>query len=179
MNESLPTFEVTPESIAKNLSFVMLKPENMEKGSIFPAILKNYGLACERHHVILTHENLMKMYDGMVDWDENLKQVTLEHMAGETAEVLLVTSDGTQNIDNVTSKVLEIRGNKTNPNQNNPNSLRYVFRGDEIRYQNENGQESSYWENGIHCPRNSSELVKNLEIFNLLNRAKELVIEKN
>jgi hypothetical protein len=163
--------EISPERLASKVGLLMIKPEYMDKSVLFPAILKNYGFKTEVHRFTLDQNMIEKLYPDMQSWREDIKQATIEHLLNKEIIVLLVENDSSKPDSNVTDKLLKIRGDKTNPLQCNPASLRFVFGGKEIKLDEEN----SYWQNGLHCPRNPEELINNLEAFDLLNVAKRKV----
>jgi hypothetical protein len=163
--------EISPERIASKVGLLMIKPENMEKSLLFPAILKNYGFKTEKYCFTLDQNMIDKLYPDMQSWNEKIRQATVEHLLNKEIIVLLVENDGSRPDANITEELFRIRGDKTNPLQCNPASLRFVFGGKEIKLDEEN----SYWQNGLHCPRDPKELINNLEAFDLLNVAKEKV----
>lgn len=169
--EGIYQAEISPEKMAARVGLLMIKPENMDKSVLFPAILKNYGFKTKEHRFTLDQNMIEKLYPDIQSWNEVIRQATIEHLLNKEIIVLLVENDSTRPDSNVTEELLRIRGDKTNPLQCNPASLRFVFGGKEIKLDEEN----SYWQNGLHCPRNPEELINNLEAFDLLNVAKRKV----
>lgn len=171
-----PESEISPEKLAENVSLLLIKPENSGKTILFPHILENYGLKTERHTTTLTKERIQKMYPDIDTWAEPLQQATYNHLLDKEVEIFLVTHDTTSPIakGNLVEQVLQLRGPYTSPAKNPPGTLRGTFYGEQHTLPE---TDITYWENGLHCPRDSQELINNLETFELLERAKELVQE--
>lgn len=180
MNKELPEQDLSLEQgelLASKLSLLMLKPENVAKADLFPHILKNYGFAAEKHDVYIDENTLYGLYPDMEVWKQWVQRATKDHMEGAKLVTFLITQDPASALqhENITADVLHVRGDKTNPPANDPSSLRFVHRGEELQYTDEQGQSVSYFQNGIHCPRDAAELISNLKALGLLQEARTLV----
>ena len=165
--------EITPDELAKRVSFFMTKPENTDTNAPLLLFLKNKGLNAKVFRKVLDEGTISKLYT-----DINYAKVTSDHMLGKEVEVFLVTKDDENTSSaSVLNEVLELVGNKTKPEENSVGTLRKHFHGKTISFDTPSHKNLLYTENGFHKPSTSKELVDHLEILGLLDEAKRLALE--
>ncbi len=172
--------EIAPELISQHVSLVMIKPENMDRSVLFPHILKNYGFNTEVKRVKMTEEHIKGIYPEIDSWSPLIQQATRENLLDSEVDVILLSADESSiPHENILEEVAKLKGDKTDPFKCAPGTLRNVHYGDKLLYENkETGETASYWENGIHCPVNTTELMSNLETFDLKEKAIEITKNK-
>ncbi len=160
-----PERETSPESLAKRVSVLMTKPENTDTEAPLLLFLKNNGLQAKTFRFTLTEEILLGIYPNIQDSPE-IWQATKEHMLGQEVEVFLISKDSDNDSDkSVLEQVVDLVGLETNPEDNKEGTLRRHMSAD---------SSAGYFKNGFHRPKTPEELVQNLEVFGLMEEAKEI-----
>lgn len=180
MKETIPNnteAELTPEQIealSKKVTILMTKPENTDSEVPFLLLLKNKGFNAKPFRFTFTKEMLSALYPEKGNWSELVQKATDEHLLGREVEVFLISSDNNDE-RNVTEEIVKFRGGALKPDDNPRGTLRREFPGAKYNYPNNEEGSVEYFENGFHCPRNSTELISNLKAFGLLDEAKSLI----
>jgi hypothetical protein len=161
-----PEKETSSESLAKRVSLLMTKPENTDTEAPLLLFLKNNNLEAKTFRFTLTEEILLGLYPGIQDNPE-MWQMTKDHMLGKEVEVFLVTRDSKNDSDkSVLEQVVNLVGSETNPEENKEGTLR--------RHMSADSPFANYFKNGFHRPKTPEELVKNLEVFGLMEEVNKI-----
>jgi len=177
MPEGVPnheSHEMTPDELARRMSFFMTKPENTDTKAPLLLFLKANGLKAKAYRFTLTQEMLNRLYPD-IQHSPELVQATNDHMLDKEVEVFLVNKDAENASEkSVLDQVVELVGAKTKPEDNLAGTLRKELHGETRTYPDPTGKDVLYFENGFHRPLNSAELVEQLDVFGLLEEAKSL-----
>ncbi len=117
--------------------------------------IKNWGLQIEKsREVILTENHLITMYPNLSD---ELWNATVEHLLGkqEYCPVFLVTGN-----DSI-RRLANYAGRHVDPSQCKKETIRFRY-SDPPRNL---GNGSTYYPNGIHCPKNPKEANRDINLF--------------
>lgn len=176
MSESIPSPErqISPEALAEKVSLLMTKPEKTDTPAPLLLLLKNRGLDAKAFRFIIDEERLKGLYPDMSTWKEVIQRATREDMVGKEVEVFLVKKDAENNSEEgVVEQLYKLKGPEFAPANNPEDTLRRELAEGAKKYMDETGAEFLYHYNGFHSPKNSAELMANLNVFGLLDEAIE------
>lgn len=137
-------------------AMVVIKPDAFSQKDQIIRKLENSGL-----YVVQTKtRNFPDRFVSEVmykDMPEGIKNETIKHFNDGPAEIVLVKGG-----DDILQKLVEVTGEKTNPNECDTDSIRYVF-GEHFGRETEDGK--TYYRNAVHRAKDQGEQKDDLKKF--------------